>query len=568
MIEDAKKGKIDMIITKSISRFSRNVVDVLGTLKTLHELEPPCVCYFEKENLKSNDPNSSLILSLMATVAEEEIVSLSNSITWGVQSLAQRGTISRRTDMYGYTIDKNREWHIVEEEAEAVRLMYQLFIEGKNIFEIVEHLNELGIKSPKGSDYWSYNTIREILRNEKYLGDYEFQKYYTKVAGSVRKANYGQVPKYYIEEHHQAIIDRETFENAQKVFEDRKRNPVKNERKDGTAGREIYYKKFTCAECGHVVARYRSTTYYSREGSAWRCFNSFQKLGSTCNVSISFDERYMDYCFADTLRKIKTNEDFRHQIKAHLRKLDLTKKELQHKEHLEKQMEALNQELYKAVDTEIQKNGKNTQLINQITDDIIQLREQHYKYIERLEQLEEDKERLEKLLKYCEKMKPFSLKTFHNMRPRIKPGDSVYSKTNSARDVSYMDLEGEDHFPEEVFIEHVLSATIDKAGEMKFKFAEGVEFGSGLDYEKYKERFEKQKKKIQMEELLISAEVQEVKEFCKEYRKPKEIREHLGIKSEISYRKRIQEPLYKAGKLMVNDAKVTQLRMYRWADEE
>jgi DNA invertase Pin-like site-specific DNA recombinase len=568
MIEDAKKGKIDMIITKSISRFSRNVVDVLGTLKTLHELEPPCVCYFEKENLKSNDPNSSLILSLMATVAEEEIVSLSNSITWGVQSLAQRGTISRRTDMYGYTIDKNREWHIVEEEAEAVRLMYQLFIEGKNIFEIVEHLNELGIKSPKGSDYWNYNTIREILRNEKYLGDYEFQKYYTKVAGSVRKANYGQVPKYYIEEHHQAIIDRETFENAQKVFEDRKRNPVKNERKDGTAGREIYYKKFTCAECGHVVARYRSTTYYSREGSAWRCFNSFQKLGSTCNVSISFDERYMDYCFVDTLRKIKTSEDFRHQIKAHLRKLDLTKKELQHKEHLEKQMEALNQELYKAVDTEIQKNGKNTQLINQITDDIIQLREQHYKYIERLEQLEEDKERLEKLLKYCEKMKPFSLKTFHNMRPRIKPGDSVYSKTNSARDVSYMDLEGEDHLPEEVFIEYVLSATIDKAGEIKFKFAEGAEFGSGLDYEKYKERFEKQKKKIQMEELLISAEVQEVKEFCKEYRKPKEIREHLGIKSEISYRKRIQEPLYKAGKLMTNDAKVTQLRMYRWADEE
>jgi hypothetical protein len=276
----------------------------------------------------------------------------------------------------------------------------------------------------------------------------------------------------------------------------------------------------------------------------------------------------MDYYFVDTLRKIKTSEDFRQQIKSHLRKLDLTEKELRHKEDLEMQMETLNQELYKAVDTEIQKNGKNTQLINQITDDIIQLREQHYKYIERLEQLEEDKERLEKLLKYCEKMKPFSLKTFHNMRPRIKPGDSVYSKTNSARDVSYMDLEGEDHFPEEVFIEHVLSATIDTAGEIKFKFAEGVEFGSGLDYEKYKERFEKQKKKIQMEELLISDEVQKVKEFCKEYRKPKEIREHLGIKSEISYRKRIQEPLYKAGKLMVNDAKVTQLRMYRWADEE
>jgi hypothetical protein len=106
------------------------------------------------------------------------------------------------------------------------------------------------------------------------------------------------------------------------------------------------------------------------------------------------------------------------------------------------------------------------------------------------------------------------------MRPRIKSGDSIYSKTNSARDVSYMDLEGEYHFPEEVFIEHVLSATIDKTGKIKFRFADGVEFVSRLDYEKYKKLFEKEKKKIQMEELLITNEVQKVKEFCKEYRKP------------------------------------------------
>jgi hypothetical protein len=360
----------------------------------------------------------------------------------------------------------------------------------------------------------------------------------------------------------------ETFENAQKVFEDRKRNPVKNEKKDGTAGRAVYYKTFTCAECGHIISRYGSSTYDSREGSTWRCYNSSKTTGSTCDVSTYFIERYMDYSFVDTLRKIKTSEDFRQQIKAHLRKLDLTEKELRHKEDLEMQMETLNQELYKAVDTEIQKNGKNTQLINQITDDIIQLREQHYKYIERLEQLEEDKERLEKLLKYCEKMKPFSLKTFHNMRPRIKPGDSVYSKTNSARDVSYMDLEGEDNFPEEVFIEHVLSATIDKAGEIKFKFAEGVEFGSGLDYEKYKERFEKQKKKIQMEELLISDEVQKLKEFCKEAKMPKHIRCHLGIKSDNSYRKRIHEPLQKSGKLILDPSRETTKGWYVWNDND
>ena len=468
--------------------------------------------------------------------------------------------------MYGYTIDKNREWHIVEEEAKVVRLIYGLFNDGKTIYEIIDHLKAMGIESPTGSELWNYNTIRQMLKNEKYLGDYEFQKYFTKNVGGKQKVNNGQVPKYYIEEHHPAIVDRQAFENAQALFEDRKREPVQNEKKDGTAGREIYYKKFTCTECGHVTSRYGSATYDSREGSKWRCYNSFKKIGSTCDASTEFNERYLDYFFVATLRAIKDNEIFKQQIKAHLNKLDLSKEELNHKAALEKQMVELNQELYKAVDTEIQKNGKDTALINQITNDIIELREQHDRYIQRLEQLKEDRSRLEKLLNYCENMRPISFKNYHNMRPRINFGDSLYSKTNSARDVSYMDLEGDDHFPEDVFKEHVISATLDSEGCIKYKFAAGVEFGASLNYKKYKGMFEKEKRKIQMKELFGSEEVLRIKEFCQEPRKPKKIREFLGIESEISYRKRIQEPLIKAGKLVADRDKPVNQRLYIWVD--
>ncbi len=123
-----------------------------------------------------------------------------------------------------------------------------------------------------------------------------------------------------------------------------------------------------------------------------------------------------------------------------------------------------------------------------------------------------------------------------------------------------------DHFPEDIFKEHVLSATLDKEGCIKYKFAEGVEFGAALNYKKYKRMFEKEKRKIQMKELLGSEEVLRVKEYCKEPRQPKKIREFLGIKGETSYRKRIQEPLCKAGKLVADREKPVNQRLYTWVD--
>lgn len=567
MIEDAKHGKIDMIITKSISRFSRNVVDVLETIKTLNELDPPVICYFQKEGIKTNDPQSTLLLSLMAALAEDEIISLSNNITWGIKSFAKRGIITRTTDIYGYRITENREWNIVEEEAAVVRLMYRLYVSGKSIYEIIEHLNKKKIPSPNGNEYWDYNTIRSILASEKYIGDYIFQKTYTPdTVGSKPRVNRGQVPQYYIEEHHEPIVDKGIYEKAQEILNQNKRKITCEARKDGTAGRESYYQKFYCSECGGLISRNSSSSYDSKEGSAWRCRNSYKIVGSTCNIKRMILEQYLDYNFVLTLEAIKKSHEFRKMMEAYLESLDLKSRDLSHMNLLEEQIENLNQELYRAVDTQIQKDGQDTNQINQIISGIISLRQQLQVYWDRMEKLKRDRNRLEKLLKYCEKTKPISFKEFHHMRPRIKPGDSIYATTNNARNSSYIDPAGADYFPEDVFREQVISGTIDGDGRIKYKFAEGVEFGVDMIYEEYKKTFEKEKAKIQLEELLNSSEVMEMKELCKTAKTTKEIRTHLGIESNNSFDKRILKPLCKAGKLKQERGNTSNYWIYSWVE--
>ncbi len=566
MINDARRGKIDMIITKSVSRFSRNVLDVLETVKLLNELEPPVPVYFEKEKIYSDDKSAGMLLSLMAASAQDQVLALANNISWGLQNLAKRGIITRRTDMYGYTIDEDRSWYIVEDEAKVVREIFQLYMGGSEISDIILFLNRKGIKSPKGIDYWDPNTIRAMLRNEKYIGDYEYQRKYTvDTMTGKRRMNRGQVPKYYIEGHHIPIIEKHIYESVQKLIKENRREPVPDARKAGTAGRESYYQKFYCGECGAVMSRYGSSIYDSREGSKWRCNHSYRVVTSNCSAK-TFMEKYMDYNFVKTLEEIKRSKKFRVLIRKSLSNLELTPSELEDKEMIEEQIEKLNQQLYNAVDMEVQKNGKDTNLINDITDKIIKLREKQLAYIERIEKLDEEQERFRNLMKYCEKIDSISFRTFHNMRPRIQQGESLYLTSNAIKNSTYMDLDGVDHFPEEVFAEYVLSGSINLEGRIKFKFAEDIEFGIDMTYEDYQQLFEEEKLKIQWEEFIHSEEVTKLKEFCKVPRKPIEIKEHLGISSNTSFYKRIKNPLQKAGLIELIDSKYNRNRKYKWVD--
>jgi len=563
LIKDAQKGKIDMIITKSVSRFSRNVLDVLETVKLLNELKPPVPVYFEKEKIYSDDKSAGMLLSLMAVSAQDQVLALANNISWGLQNLAKRGIITRRTDMYGYTIDEDGSWYIVEDEAKVVREIFRLYLNGSDTSDIIIYLNSKGIKSPKGVDYWDPNTIKAMLKNEKYIGDYEYQRKYTvDTMTGKRRMNRGQVPKYYIEDHHIPIIEKHIYESVQTRLKENRREPVVDARKAGTAGRESYYQKFYCGECGAVLSRYRSSVYDSREGSQWRCNHSYRVVTSNCNAKM-FMEKYMDYNFVKTLEKIKRSKKFRSLIEKSLSRLKLSPSEIEDKIMIEEQIEKLNQQLYNAVDMEVQKNGKDTNLINDITDKIIKLREKQLVYIERIKKLEEEQERFKNLMKYCEKTNSISFRKFHNMRPRIKPYESLYLTNNAAKNSTYMDLDGVDYFPETVFAEHVLSGSINSEGKILYKFAEDIEFGIDMTYEDYQQRFEEEKSKIQWEEFINSKEIVKVKEFCKVPRKPIEIKEHLGISSKTSFYKRIKDPLFMAGLIEPVGSK----REYKWIDD-
>lgn len=220
MIADCEAGKIDMIITKSISRFARNTVDCLTTIRNLKALKTPVEIYFEKERLYSLDEKTDMVLSLMASIAQEESRSISANIRWAIKNRMKSGTQKIPTSgLLGYDKDEDGNMVIVAQEAEIVRTIYKSFVQGVHPSLIAIRLNGLGLKTVYGND-WSGNSVRNILRNEKYCGDVLMQKTITvDYLSHVSKPNEGEAEQYYIADHHDAIVSREMWDKAQELLE-------------------------------------------------------------------------------------------------------------------------------------------------------------------------------------------------------------------------------------------------------------------------------------------------------------------------------------------------------------
>ena len=215
MVDMALGGQIDLILTKSISRFARNTVDTLQTVRKLKAAGVEVI--FEKENLRTFDPKCEVMLTIMSSLAQEESRSISENIRWGKQKSMQDGNVSLPYKSFlGYRKGKDGRPEIVEEEAKIVREIYQMFLDGKTIRNIAVSLTNHGIPTPKGKQVWSVSTIRSILTNEKYMGDALLQKTYTVdyLTKEVRKNN-GEVKQFLVEQSHEPIIDPETFAEVQ-----------------------------------------------------------------------------------------------------------------------------------------------------------------------------------------------------------------------------------------------------------------------------------------------------------------------------------------------------------------
>lgn len=223
MIADALAGKIDLIITKSVSRFARNTVDLLSTIRLLkeHGVE----VFFEKENIRSFDTRGELLLSIMASIAQEESRSISENCKWGQRRRFAEGKVTVPFKRFlGYDRGEDGNLVVNEEQAAIVRRIYDMFMQGSTPYAIAKALTKDKIPTPGGKEVWSRNVVKSILTNEKYKGDALLQKVYTvDYLTKRKKKNMGEVTRYYVEGGHEPIIPPKLFDEVQAEMERRKK---------------------------------------------------------------------------------------------------------------------------------------------------------------------------------------------------------------------------------------------------------------------------------------------------------------------------------------------------------
>ena len=216
LIADCKKGKIDRVLTKSVSRFARNTADCLAYVRILKDHGVSVL--FEKENIDTAYMSSEMLLALSGAQAQEESISISKNMRWSIERRMKNGTFIPSTAPYGYVL-KDRQFHIVEQEAEIVRLIFMSYISGMGKKAIADMLNEMNAPKRYGYDTWRISTVDYILSNERYIGDALLQKYYTtEMLPFTLRRNYGQKAKYYVEGTNPSIISKEVFEATQRLL--------------------------------------------------------------------------------------------------------------------------------------------------------------------------------------------------------------------------------------------------------------------------------------------------------------------------------------------------------------
>lgn len=278
MIQDCRDGKIDMILTKSISRFSRNTVDCLKFTRELKGLN--IAVYFEKENINTLDAKGEVLMTIMAALAQQESESLSSNVRLGIQFRNQAGKVQVNHKRFlGYTKDKDGKLIIVPEEAEIVRRIYAEYMDGASFLQIKRGLEADGILNGAGNAKWYESNIKQILTNEKYIGDALLQKTYTvNTLEKKRVINNGLAPKYYVEGSHEAIIERDVFFLVQAEIV-RRANILSNGKRRVYSSRYALSSIVVCGHCGDI---YRRIKWNNRgcKSTVWRCVSRVLKKSS------------------------------------------------------------------------------------------------------------------------------------------------------------------------------------------------------------------------------------------------------------------------------------------------
>ena len=297
--------------TKSISRFARNTVDTLNHVRMLRDRN--IAVFFEKENINTLDMNGELLLTIMSSLAQQEVESLSQNVKMGLQMKMKRGELIGFNGCFGYDYDPETKTISVNEvEAEVVRMIYDLYLQGYGTTTIAKRLMDLGIKNKKGEVSWKTHGVMGIIKNEKYKGDVLLGKTFTTDPISKRRlANFGEENQYYIRDHHEPIVSREIWDAAEQIRNKRAQSRVI----ETTGNRERYTRQYAfssmceCAYCGHKLTRRTRHSSSIYEKPVWQCMNATKNGIANCPNCKAIDEAILEGAFVDAFKLLAGNFD-------------------------------------------------------------------------------------------------------------------------------------------------------------------------------------------------------------------------------------------------------------------
>ena len=303
MIKACKQGKIDIILTKSISRFARNTVDALQYCRALRAQNIAVI--FEKEAINTLEMSDEIILTVLSMIAQSESESQSRNVAMGIRMGYKAGKVPFRKYLLGYRKGDNGEFVVVPEQAEIVKEIFRRYLKGSSLQDISSYMEERRVMSPKGSCKWSTSTILSMLQNEKYAGDALLQKTFVQDCLSKKVIrNNGVLPMYLIQNHHEAIIDRITFNRVQEEIARRKGKRKVSDK--AITEQSKYSSRFALTEllvCGECGTPYRRVTW-SRNGKkkiVWRCISRLDHGTRYCHHSPTIEESLLHGAIVQTI---------------------------------------------------------------------------------------------------------------------------------------------------------------------------------------------------------------------------------------------------------------------------
>ena len=431
MIDDALNGKIDIIIAKSISRFARNTLDTLKYVRLLREHNVDV--YFEKENIHTLELDSEMFLTLYSAFAQAESESTSMNVKMGMRAKMKRGEMNGLARIYGYVWNKEtKKLEINEEQAEIVRQVFNWYVSGKGTSAIAKMLNQKGILTYSGKR-WTNSRIRNMIINEKYVGDLISQKWYIENPISHRAIqNFGEKEKYYVKDHHIAIITREVWDKTQEIYKKRSAKVIPNGSKHPSnySKRYPFSSKITCGFCGTTYVRRHGST--KKDGTVpyyWMCYQRVYDK-KDCKDSRYIREDVLEKMFIELYNNIIKNKHKTKELLLSTIKSVINDNDYQRNiNEIENEKKLLQDKLMKLVDM---------RLDDSITKEVYDLKEEEIKTklsnldekVKELEKLNEESQNISSKIKEIEKivnvpctLTEFDKNTFENFVEKIVVGE-------------------------------------------------------------------------------------------------------------------------------------------------